>query len=435
MSRPCAVAGCDRPSRALCHCCNENLCRNHLAEHDDRLNGQLDPMADEINLLSDRLHSIQSNGLFADEREKIHRWRLNAHRKIDEYADERLESLNRCVRAKLAAHTYELNRLSSITHQLVEEQGTTTGDLKSLSQAIANMKKELVEMELSCFDLNYHQFEINERFIELEDERAKEELDLSALDLPIHVVHRPQETPKALAANHRALLIYQDNELRLLNQDLLLIKQIPWTHGWIWDMCWSARIGRFFIVTLNSVYSLDESSMTLECIPISGTFNFLSCTCSDKLLYVTTNAVASTICEFQLEPTVQFIRQWQHADLCHADEVIQDVKFYRGTLAFIVENQTSHTKRMEVRFATSMERLWVLPFDLVDDLHNAYRLCLFNYDEWIVADWKSSRLIHVSDEGRLRSISPYEQVPYRCCQFGHNRLVIAAAEGINFHHL
>jgi hypothetical protein len=51
MAPPCAIETCKRKSRALCHCCNKNLCPDHLKEHDDSINSQIHPLVDEINTL------------------------------------------------------------------------------------------------------------------------------------------------------------------------------------------------------------------------------------------------------------------------------------------------------------------------------------------------------------------------------------------------
>jgi hypothetical protein len=109
--------------------------------------------------------------------------------------------------------------------------------------------------------------------------------------------------------------------------------------------------------------------------------------------------------------------------------------FHKGTFAFIINNQTTSTKRMELRVAQTFDRLWVIQFDNVDPFHNIFRLCSFNYDEWVIADWKSAQLYHITKDGQLKSTSAYEPVPYRCCQFGANILAVSARNSINFHQL
>ena len=55
MPPPCSNETCKRKSRALCHCCNKNLCLDHLKEHYDLTNSQLNLLVDEINTLADQL--------------------------------------------------------------------------------------------------------------------------------------------------------------------------------------------------------------------------------------------------------------------------------------------------------------------------------------------------------------------------------------------
>lgn len=55
---PCVINKCNRVSRALCHCCNQNICILHLKEHYETLTSQLNPLTDEINVLENRLIEI-----------------------------------------------------------------------------------------------------------------------------------------------------------------------------------------------------------------------------------------------------------------------------------------------------------------------------------------------------------------------------------------
>ncbi len=58
-SQPCEICGPKRTSRALCNCCQQYLCRDHLKEHDDLLNDQIEPLVDNINQLADQLKQIE----------------------------------------------------------------------------------------------------------------------------------------------------------------------------------------------------------------------------------------------------------------------------------------------------------------------------------------------------------------------------------------
>jgi hypothetical protein len=435
MSQPCAIADCKRTSRALCHCCQQDLCREHLNEHDDFLNEQLNPFADEINQLSDQINHIDVKSLRDRFREQLNQYRIESYRKIDRYVDEKQRQLDEFINAKLNNQIESINHVKTIIKHLIDNQDTTTKDLNSISSSIQSIRREISQFEYKSIQLNINPLEIDDRLIQIEDENIKRDFNLSTLMPPVHVINRPPENSKPLISNNRVLLTHHENQLCLLNQDMTIIKSIPWPHGWIWDMCWSTTLSRFFIITLTEIFTLNENSMVLEHIVTKDNHSLCSCTCSDVSFYVTTNELGSTVCEFSLLPTIELINRWQPADFCGANEMIQDMVFHKGTLAFIIDNQTTSMKRMELRLVQTFEQLWSIQFDLVDPLHTAYRLCLFNYNEWIVIDWKSAQLFYISKDGQIKSTCVYEPVPYRCCQFGSNILAISARNSINFHRI
>ena len=57
MPQLCVTDGCKYTSRVLCHCCKENLCRNHYNEH-DYLNSKLNLLADEIDTFDRQLLAV-----------------------------------------------------------------------------------------------------------------------------------------------------------------------------------------------------------------------------------------------------------------------------------------------------------------------------------------------------------------------------------------
>ena len=435
MSQPCAIAGCKRISRALCHCCQQNLCRVHLNEHDEFLNEQLNPFADEINQLNDRLNHIDVGSLRATYQRQLNHFREESHRKIDQYIDEKRRQLEDFIYIKINRQIEAVKDVKAAIKRLIDNQETTTKDLNSLASTIQTIRREISQFEFKSMELNIHPLEINDRLIQIEGENTKRDWNLSTLMPPLHVINRSPESPKPLISNNRVLLTHHDNQLCLLNQEMNIIKSIPWSQDWIWDMCWSGTLSRFFIITLNEIFTLDENSMRLERVPTKNTYSFSSCTCSDSSFYVSTHELGSIVCEFNLLPTVELINQWQTADLCSAQERIQDMIYHQGTFAVIINNETTSTKRMELRGVQTFDRLWSIPFDLADPLHNVFRLCSFNYNEWIVVDWKGAQLFHITKDGQVKSISAYEPVPYRCCQFGPNLLAISARNSINFHRL
>ncbi|CAF3663506.1 unnamed protein product [Adineta steineri] len=337
------------------------------------------------------------------------------------------------VNIKIHRQLEEINQLKVRINQLVQKQDTTINDLNLISSSIQSLRREITQLEYKSFELNINPLTIDDKLIQIEENSFKVDFNLNTLTPPSHVIDRSPESPKPIISNNRVILMHHDNRLCLLDKNLIITKSIDWSFGWIWDMCWSSTLSRFFIITLNEIFILDENTMIMDRVVTKEKYSLCSCTCSDTSLYITTNELGSSICEFRLLPTIDLINRWQPSDLCQINEIIQDMVFHKGTVAFIIENQAKHTKRMELRLAQTFEELWSIQFDIVDPLHNAFRLCLFNFDEWIVIDWKTSQLFYITKNGQIKSTCVYDPVPYRCCQFGSDMLAISTKNSINFH--
>ena len=437
MSQPCDIDDCKRVSRALCHCCNQNLCLAHLTEHNDVLNSQLNPIADEINVLNERIHRIDVAHVLGNFHEQIDAWGINVHRIIDAYVHDKKVKLDEYVRSKLSVQIHTLRELNGAIRELIQRQETTMDDLDALAIAIQSIRAEITQLEDSCVELHLSSFRLDESLILMEEreDQVARDLNLTHLGPPVRVMDRSVESGKPMASNSRSLLMHQDDDLCLMNPDLTIMKKIRWPHGWIWDMCWSAAIARYFIITLNAIFTLDESNMSLELIKCSEKTTLTSCTCSNSSLFITTNELDSSILEFKLLPKIEFINRLKPDNLCRPNEIIQDIVYHRRTFAFIIENQDRQTKRMELRSSRNFEQIWSLDFDPVDPLHNAFRLCSFNANEWLVVDWKSTQIFHVTKDGRMKTTYTYESIPYRCCEFGPNLLAISTRMSLNFHQL
>ena len=83
MPLPCAIETCKRKSRAICLCCNKNLCPDHLKEHDDSMNSQINPLVDELNAAADQLSQISIDNVTNIWRQKLDKWRDDAYSVIN----------------------------------------------------------------------------------------------------------------------------------------------------------------------------------------------------------------------------------------------------------------------------------------------------------------------------------------------------------------
>ena len=56
---PCEIESCERISATLCEHCNNRVCRRHFDEHADLLVQELNPLADNINALGEKISSFR----------------------------------------------------------------------------------------------------------------------------------------------------------------------------------------------------------------------------------------------------------------------------------------------------------------------------------------------------------------------------------------
>jgi hypothetical protein len=92
-SETCAVCGPKRTSRAHCNCCKQYLCRDHLKEHDDLLNAQLEPLIDNANELFNWLKQFSIESLFEPIRMQLDQWKQSAFQSIERVYQEKTNDL------------------------------------------------------------------------------------------------------------------------------------------------------------------------------------------------------------------------------------------------------------------------------------------------------------------------------------------------------
>ncbi|CAF3819900.1 unnamed protein product, partial [Adineta steineri] len=129
MSHPCTVPTCKRISRALCYCCQQNLCLQHLNEHNAALVCQLNPLTDEINGLGDRLNVLNIQTMLSDCHHKLEQWRLDCHEKINQFFEQRCLELDRLVTVKLDTQREKTIEVQSKIAELLREQDVTRNDI------------------------------------------------------------------------------------------------------------------------------------------------------------------------------------------------------------------------------------------------------------------------------------------------------------------
>jgi len=99
-----------------------------------------------------------------------------------------------------------------------------------------------------------------------------------------------------------------------------------------------------------------------------------------------------------------------------------------------INNRLEKSLQIELRSAETLDCIWSLRLDTVCKQNLVFRCCLLTDDEWLVMDYETNRLLHITEDGKLKATIPYEGIP-RCANLFANMLVISTNGGVTFHQL
>lgn len=411
-SRSCTAPGCRNPSRTVCICCDRCYCLEHLNQHFGRINDQVLPLADKMNAMAERLmkfSSVEPGYLVA-----LEKWREEAHRSVEEYYEAKKRDLVDDRRNKLKK---EVQRVRGVLEKLIRNHNAVREDVEILQQDIKLIEQKFTEFQSLKFTI--HPLVIDDNLIIRE---------LLPLPLP------PCRTMKlsldgfpALANNEKYLLVHRPPHLSLLDRHFSMIVETEWTHDDIWDMCHSALLSRFVVVTEKEIYTVDQNTLAVTKSPISADVQWGRATCTDSTLFLSTQGLAPSIFEYKLPISNKGGKERRPPESCEECERIFDLQANQKTLAMVIFNSETNKTRLDLRSITNFEHLWSV------DVGHGFRCCLLHGDQWLVTDPLTRRLFHISNHGKLLRVEKYGTPPWNIIQWGKYIIGIRTSEGINLH--
>jgi len=434
MSTLCSFTKCKRASRALCYVCHKSLCREHFDEHDHSFNSLLNSLNDKVKDFDDRLDDLNNEELIENCYQTIEKWRDDCYQIIDRLYNKKCREIKRRFHENIDRQQKKINEIHLNITQLLQEEDISQKNINLLKLDIQNLENDINQLEQTTFQIEVHPLTIENNLIIIEQINTKN-FNLKQISYPYQTIDCSNNLTKPLASNNQYLLIYQMKNLCLINRELTLVKQIPWNYGRIWDMCWSSTLNHFIILGHYQIYLINENTMSIEPIQTISRRNWWSCTCSNTSLFLSTYENASSIMEFSLQPSIQFVKQWTSPLTCNKNEFIKDIVYDNQTLALTIYNKKFFTKRIELRSLTKFDYLWSLQLDIPGECYNTLRCCSLYDNQWLVADFHNQRLFHISNQGKLKTVYTYNNSPWYMNLFTQNILVISTQNSINFHKL
>jgi len=433
MSQICALDKCSRISRGICDCCEQQLCLQHLNEHNASLINQLNPLTDEFNALSDRLNTLNIEKITGESRRKLEQWRDRSHQQIDRLFEQKCEEIERITSEKVQKQREEFTHLQSKIAEIIREQETTRQQIDSLKATIHEIKEKMNELEKTSLRVTTQRLIIDGAMISIES-TAEHELDLSNLPTPCTTIQRPGGSKSSICANDNYLLIHRKPNLSFVDFEMNVVKEMLWNYEDIGDMCWCSTLDRFIIAKKNDIFLVEENTMTINKVEIIEETRWSSCTTSEKYLFLSTNTYRSIVKKYDLLPSIKLVTEWKFPSTCTNDEWISTIRYNNERLGLLIRNNPEKSLRMELRSADTFDRIWTLEFDIVCEQNVFFRYCSLTCNEWLVADYEKKRLLQVTNDGKLKAVVPYKNIPYYCILF-RNMLAISTNIPIDIYKL
>jgi hypothetical protein len=440
-SRECAICGPKRTSRALCNCCGQYLCRDHLKEHDDLLNAQLEPIADNINQLAHRLQQFDIDSLLLPTRIQLDEWRQSAVQSIERIYEQKSLQLNELLSKQLDQLRERTKQIQTEVLQLIREQDATNDQIDLLVTTIENIEKETNEIQHKPITIDIRPLIIDDIYINFPTKKESDDSEKLMLTPPIERLLSSPANANCIASNNTHILLHRHPTLCLYDHNLNLIKQThPYSDWNIADMCYSSTLNHFIILTDDDVFFLDETKMILEksTIPTRNNGHWHSITCSFKSLFLTAYKWGSNIYEYNIDSSsIELKQRWQTPLTCTKDESIDHfVHNNNDHISMIIQNRIDQNKSFQLRFDKTLECIWSLKLNQCHMTIHRNTFCSIRQNEWLIIDSNQSRLLYISQDGLLKQIIDYEFYQLRdALQITSHFLLVTTDRSVNLHQL
>ncbi|CAF3982400.1 unnamed protein product [Rotaria sordida] len=251
---------------------------------------------------------------------------------------------------------------------------------------------------------------------------------------PYRTIKIKDKTSVSIACNDKHIILKQKPNLCLFDKQLTLVKEIPWIYAHV-DICWSSTLDQFILITEKTIFTLDDNTMILhqcQIAPINDR-EWSSGSCSDTSLYLSTGDMSTSLYEYTLRPTIEFVREWQLLALYSRYEGILTFTCANGKIALIISNIHAFQRRFELYSSITFERLWSVP------LNTVAHCCSINNDQWIVMELLQPRLLHFSSDGKIlqeyKIKTPTLNIIWNAIQLDKDTIATLTMDSLNLHKL
>ncbi|CAF1075896.1 unnamed protein product [Rotaria sordida] len=165
VKKRCQLNDCNRAASTYCFCCNKNVCTRHFAEHIDAVKAQIDPLANEINTMVEKIQGLTIEQLSEKPLCELRQWQIDMHQLVNEifFAKcKEIEDLARKNQEKFVEHKKQqfeiIMKIQDDVKQLVEDGDATFEQIQLLKNQLASVETNLASFRNNFLSVNARVF-------------------------------------------------------------------------------------------------------------------------------------------------------------------------------------------------------------------------------------------------------------------------------------
>jgi hypothetical protein len=163
--KTCQLDGCKRAASTLCFCCKKNVCTRHFTEHIDAVKAQIDPLANEINSMVEKIQGLTIEQITETYFAELQQWKIDMHQLIDEIflvKIKEVEDLIELNKNKFVEHKKQqsetIMKIQDEVKQLVEDGDATFEQIQLLKNQLATVETNLTSFRKDFLSVNARVF-------------------------------------------------------------------------------------------------------------------------------------------------------------------------------------------------------------------------------------------------------------------------------------
>lgn len=167
LSGKCSIDECGHKLRSICKCCKEELCYQHLWQHNELLMSQLNLLKEDIHQINHKLQSISIQQSIFSVREQLKQWRIDCYTAIDTLCEKRCREFNEFLNLNVLKQRGNITNLQQRIEEFIQSEDGNQHDINFIKSNLHNLNGIMDKLKKSDFPITLRPLTVDEDLIQI----------------------------------------------------------------------------------------------------------------------------------------------------------------------------------------------------------------------------------------------------------------------------